>query len=996
MKTNILMVIIFFMITSNILLAAEINNYQTIEADGSILLPSQKSTNLNITAQPIELKQKWDTFYKTNPTWKIFFNEVTGKPHRAFGKPIQIEGFSSIDKENVLSAAYAFIEQKKDLFGIDISDLKLRKSLEINNLWTLSFAQLYQNLEVLLTEVELRIRKDGKVMAFGINFYDDIDIEIIPSINQNQAETVAKGGLQIDDKKVRVQSNSPLYILPIKNGKSVSFGLVKEIIVDMPSTNQTFASYVDMHYGNILWRRSLVANVETPVTVTGGVKLDSRFSPVTEVNFADLTFSIDGAGNTTDLNGNAIVDINQPATITSRMEGSWAKIIYDSQTNANFLGTIHPGEPFTLQWTDINSHRFERNLFYHANFAHDFYKMMDPESEAMDFQLNVTIYNTGQPNAGSELEQGNIYFIGAAGTSLYVVETPSVLYHEYGHSINTRLYKELGISQGMISMACHEAMADLNASLMTDQPKIGYLAFPDTNQSIRNLVNTRKYPRDINEESHNDGMILGGAYWDLRKITNLDYVRWLVHYTKKMGTPDDENTGLAFFEWFIETLITDDSYGEGDNDMSNGSPYSNEIIESFNNHDIGTKLAMLLSFEHTPYGDTQDTENPYKIQFKLRNPITFLNYEPQDVKLNYSNDGLKTKIELGAAFIGNDTYEAYIPAMPKGTIIKYYMSATDQQSGQNLNFSSDEMDFKPFEFLVGYQVGYTEDFENTQVWTIGDSGDGATGGRWEIGVPQIVALNSGNGSVILQPGSDHSEPGTKCLVTGASNGGGSQQGILSNMPDGKTSVISPIFDLTTTLNPIFSYYRFFSNFAYLGINPSTFRTLASSNSGMNWIEVELTSTPADDWERVYFPIESFVTKTNSFRVKFEFTAYRYAGIPMYLSEGLVDDVVILTANNDANITEVNAQLSMVDGQFLTVYPNPFTDYVNISLNNYIDLSEIKVFDMLGNEVKSLKQTFSHNYRWDRRDNKGNIVPDGLYFVKISDGTKTHTEKIIIK
>ena len=985
-------IVVGFIIYSS-LLKAENQSLTKIENDGSILLPAQKSSEINLTTDIITNDKKWANFQKQNPSWKIFFNKITHKPHRAFGKPIQIEGFTSIETENVKEAAIGFLNNHNDIFGLNANDLKLRKSIKINKLWSLSFAQLYNGIEVLLTEVELRIRQDGKVVAFGINTYDNINLETVPAISQSQAEKIAANGLQFDDKKDKVQSNGMLYVLPVKFGNSVDFGLVKEIMVDMPSTNQKFASYVDMHKGNILWRRNLIANVETPVTVKGGVKLESRLSPITEEYFGNFKFSVGSTNYSTDESGSVNIDVSQASTVSALMEGNWTKITYDSQKNASFTGSINPGEPFTLQWDDNNSNRFERDLYYYTNHAHWFYKMMDTSSKAMDFQLSVTIYNYGQPNAASDLENGDIYFLGANQSGLYVVETPSVLYHEYGHSINTRLYKELGIQQGMINAACHEAMADLNGGLMTDQPKIGYLAFSDTTRSIRNLVNTRKYPRDINEESHNDGMILGGAFWDLRKITNLDYVRWLVHYTKKMGTPDDENTGMAFFEWFIEALITDDSQGDGDNDMSNGTPFATEIIESFNKHDIGTKLAMMLSFEHTPYEDTQDTENPYKIQFKVRNPITFLNYEPQNVNLHYSIDGLKTKTEIPATSLGDDTYEAFIPAMPKGTIIKYYMSALDQQSGQNIYFSLDNIDFKAFEFLVGFKVGFTDNIENSVGWTFGDSGDDATGGKWELGIPQQIAFNFGTDSEIIQPGSDHSESGTKCLVTGASNGGGTQQGIFANMPNGKTTVISPTFDLSGTEKPIFRYYRFISNLPYIGGNPATFKTLVSSNDGVDWVDVETTSTPTAGWEKAYFMIESYVDKSDRFKVKFEFTGYFWSGIPFYFAEGLVDDIEILTINDDANITgKTEEDINPI----INIYPNPFKNYVEIKINNLYEFSNLRIFDIFGNTIKEISSDDGSSFRWDATDIHGQKVNCGVYFIKITINNKTYFEKIILQ
>ncbi|MFC2131945.1 T9SS type A sorting domain-containing protein, partial [Bacteroidota bacterium] len=969
-----------------------------IENDGSILLPAQKqASDIGLTANPHLMTKTWVDFINQNPGWNIFFNEMTGKPHRAFGKPIQINGFSVVNEDNIKDAAAAFIEQNETLFGFDISTLKLRRTTNVNNLWSVSYSQVYKGVEVLLTEIELRIRPDGKVMAFGIDYYDDIDIDVNPVLSREAIQDRAAEGLSFDNKNDIIQSSGKTFIIPVKTQNIVNFNLVSEVTVDMPSTNQKFSTYVDLHDGEIVWRRNMIANVETQVDVKGGVKLVSRLSPVTIENFGNFKFNVGGITKTTDKDGVLFIDIDQPTYISSNIEGSWAKVDYSEIPNGFFEDTIRPGEPFTLLWTDNNSHLFERTLYYHANYAHEFYKTIDPISEAMDFQIKVTIYNQGQPNAGSDLENGDISFVGALNSSLYVVESPTILYHEYGHSINTRLYRELGIPQGMVNMACHEATADLNAAFMTDQPKIGYLAFSDTLNTIRNLVNTRKYPRDVINESHNDGLILGGAYWDLRLATDLDYIRWLVHYTKKMGTPDDADIGIAFAEWFIETLITDDNYGEGDNDLSNGTPHAELIIESFNKHNIGTNLALMLSFNHEPFGDTQDIENPYKIEFELSNSLTFIDNKPQEVTLHYSTNDFKTKEEIPAVEVSAGNYEAEIPAQQKGTIVKYYMSANDDYSSQKIYLSADLIDYQPYVFLVGYKVGLLEDFENALGWTFGADTDDATYGQWELAVPQPASLNFGNGELELQPGSDHSSDGTKCLVTGASNGGGTLQGIMMNMPNGTTTVISPTYNITNTERPLLSYYKFYSNVPlFQGVPLSKWKTYISSNGGETWIVIENTDEESSGWQRVVYPINDVVSRTNKFRIKFEFLASPNQGYTLIMSEGLVDDLEILTANDEANITEVDENIH----SGLSLFPNPFTESINILLEcEPGENINISVYDILGNKVSTIADGFvksvKSGFLWDGKDLNGNIVPKGLYLLKMVSGDKIITEKIIL-
>jgi hypothetical protein len=608
----------------------------------------------------------------------------------------------------------------------------------------------------------------------------------------------------------------------------------------------------------------------------------------------------------------------------------------------------------------------------------------------MDFQIKVTIRNSGQPNAFSETEQGNITFVGCSNTSYYFVESPSILYHEYGHSVNTRLYKELGISQGMINMSCHEATADLNAALMTDEHRIGYLAFKDTNTVIRNLINNYEYPKDVQGESHHDGQILAGAFWDLRLATNLEYVTWLVHYTKKMGTPDDADLGIAFNEWFIETLITDDSNGDGDNDLSNGSPNAENIIKAFNRHKIGTNLAMSLTYSHTPLEDTEETLEPYEVNFNLSNPLTFLNSKPQNVKVIYSIDNFKNSLTADANEILDGQYSAQIPAYPRGTFMQYYIVATDPGSNDEIKFSQDMINFKPYIFLIGYNLGTEINFENSDGWTLTATGDKATKGAWEIGYPSKVLYQNG---ILLQPDTDPSGLKSKCLVTGAKVGVGTQ-GILDNMPNGITTAISPTFDISNTVNPVIQFYKYYTN--YLIFQLSKWKTYFSYNAGNSWILVESSSLPADNWTKMVYLIENYVSKSTKFRIKFVFETITASGYPGSLSEGLVDDITILSANEYPNVTEVKDELNLVKG--FEVFPNPTSDIVNIKIPESFEISSLKIVDLLGNEIIIINNPVVSNGTISvaLMNEQGQNLTGGIYFVIVNANNQVWSEKIIIR
>ena len=85
-------------------------------------------------------------------------------------------------------------------------------------------------------------------------------------------------------------------------------------------------------------------------------------------------------------------------------------------------------------------------------------------------------------------------------------------------------------------------------------------------------------------------------------------------------------------------------------------------------------------------------------------------------------------------------------------------------------------------------------------WSSGASGDTATTGIWTRVDPVGTAA---------QPEDDHTPAGLKCWVTGQGSAGG---GLGDNDVDnGKTTLLTPILDLTSYPDPHISYWRWYSN-----------------------------------------------------------------------------------------------------------------------------------------------------------------------------------------
>ena len=77
---------------------------------------------------------------------------------------------------------------------------------------------------------------------------------------------------------------------------------------------------------------------------------------------------------------------------------------------------------------------------------------------------------------------------------------------------------------------------------------------------------------------------------------------------------------------------------------------------------------------------------------------------------------------------------------------------------------------------------------------------------------------------------------------------------------------------------------------------------------------------------------------------------------------------------------------------ISIYPNPASDFVNISMPLTSEKVTIELFDQLGRQL--LMRNFSEVRTSKRISIEG--IPQGVYFVRISDGSSRTTKKLLVK
>ena len=921
--------------------------------------------------------------------WTFVMNSRSGVIERAFGDAIRLSGLDVVNRDNIIRAADNFISENSAILGINTSDIRLSRANEVNGRWYVGYKQYYKGIEVLLSDIGLRIFNNGNLSNFSVVNYQGISIDAeTAQITPSEASQLATIGVKFNPATDETETSGKLFILPYYKSGKTEFRLVYKVLVNTAEPFARYFAYVDANSGETLWRRNTVLN-ESKIKTHGDVKLRFGNDPFTDRPFADMDISVNGVSQATNADGEIEFDQTDSVTLNAKFTGKWAKVTMKSgapRSTANFISKIEPGKDFEIIWNDSNSHKTERNLFYHANWVHDYIKAIDTSLTVMDFQLNVSIDFKGtSPNAYSSGKA--IGYIGVGVAEMRLPECASVLYHEYGHSVNGLLYDTLGASNGMINLSCNEGTADLFSSLVQDESRMGVGAWTyDSTKIIRTLDNNLKYPTDLQADGHFNGQILGGAYWDLRKATNLDYVRRLSHFTK-YGLPDDANIGIAFSEWFFETLNADDD----DGNLTNGTPNALEIIKAFNNHNIGTNLLLQLGFSHTQYQNTLETKQPYELNFTLTT-LSFAGVVPDSVSVIWSTDNFSTiNVSIAEKTGTEGAYKALIPAQAAGMIVQYYMHAWEPLSGSSINFYKSFDSQNTYRFLVGYNSVFYDAFDINNGWTAGSPTDDATRGKWENGIPNQIDMTL-YGIGIIQPGKDHSEEGLSCWVTGPK---GTMAQYLQHMPNGRTTLISPDYQLEGYLMPIVKYFKWFYNiYAYPSPGFETnWQTDISFDGGLTWMNTDRTTESTDGWEEEYIMLKSYMPEgADSFRLRFIFDVPKYTNSPYSLSEGLIDDFEILSV--DPTLVGVN---DIKQNESVSVYPNPFTNRTIIAVDKNQKVDDLSIYNLLGFKVRSLTTASSNNaFVWDGTGDDGSRLGTGLYIYKAVTGNKTLSGKIILE
>lgn len=925
----------------------------------------------------------WKQFVAKHKGWGARFGRYTQLPHRAAGKAFT---FSGGGQDPVLKAK-AFLQQELEAFQIPTEELVLTRNQNDGKYINVNFRQSFQGKEILWSDVNVRFTQDLKIVGFTVDCYRNVN----PSSSTLDATTAlhfAESAINTPITGSEVNSSLKLFPLPTEQG--IALRPVYEVTVntqDDQTTPGSYKTYVDAVDGSILYRQNQVKHFG--FKVKGDLYLTNLYGPIGNHPLKNLKIVEGGSTYYTDNNGVVTLGANGPWNPTVNLEGKWCKIVTGatgSTVHSLNLTNIIDGDSVTYTQSSPNATERHLTCYYHVNEIHDFMKTKFPSFTNLDIPLLSRVDRTdGNCNAFYNGSSINFYTTSNGCNALSYVS--DVMYHEYGHGISDKFWTANGSSFDNGGMG--EGYSDVWAMCITKSPLIGpgfYIGQPSSTIRRYDLA-PKVYPVDIVGEVHADGEIIAGAWWDVaqnisatQSISLSDAVDTMSNIFAGsqfgLATGPDGTEGQVYFDILIDAL----EYDDDNNDITDGTPHFLDIVKAFARHGI-----YLLS--DSKIKNTSNTAHLANTAFPVSADViasfpAFLG----DLKMFYRKKGTTAVDSLTMVTVNDTIFNGSFPASPAGDIYEYYYLATDVLGNKSAYGPIAPVFTTPFAqrnipyyFAIGYIPKLLQDFENPLTdWTIGNyTGDNATAGKWVVDIPVSSRINGDT----VQTGHDHSSGAGKCAVTGNASSPNASSG-SADVDNGKTSLLSEEFDVSTYSSPVISYWRWFSNSQSTSSVGRKDRWIVYLMYPSSVALVERTFQPDVQWRQNLVQVD--VTKGTKVRLLFvaEDSVQNGAGT---LVEAAVDDIQLL------DLGAYPTSTSQLNEASAYVYPNPASNELHVRSNEK-GAMHITVLNAFGQTV------IQNNYPKFNQEVTLNTssLSNGLYFVTIEINGKVSQQKIALK
>jgi serine protease AprX len=185
--------------------------------------------------------------------------------------------------------------------------------------------------------------------------------------------------------------------------------------------------------------------------------------------------------------------------------------------------------------------------------------------------------------------------------------------------------------------------------------------------------------------------------------------------------------------------------------------------------------------------------------------------------------------------------------------------------------------------FINLKSAISDNAEFDQGWLMGVEGDDATGGVWERAIP-VASMEQGQ---TVQVGSDVSEPGEYCFVTGNAATADEPAG-MADVDGGQTTLRSPVFSVRELDDPVLTFSYAYSNDLGGQKGGDFFRAQISNDGGVTWVDLIRSSVSTNGWKEISLRLADFITVSDNMVLQF----IAEDKPPATLVEAAIDDIAI--------------------------------------------------------------------------------------------------------
>ena len=271
-----------------------------------------------------------------------------------------------------------------------------------------------------------------------------------------------------------------------------------------------FRAFVDASTGAILEKRDEVYFVNVTGNVKGwatpGILPNQPNNPSVLQDLVNATARV-VAGNSALTNGSGNFTITHGGStavdVQAELLGTWSNVNNQAAADEVLTQNVLPPGPANFIFNAAKTEFVQSQVdgLVQVNAVHNFAKAINGAYPGIDISIPTNVNINNSCNAFYSGSTVNFY---RAGGGCPNTAYSSVVHHEYGHFI-------IDMGHPSPSGDYHEGVADVTASLLSNDPCLGRDFSGQGTGCLRNAINSVSHP--CGGEAHLCGQVISGAFW---------------------------------------------------------------------------------------------------------------------------------------------------------------------------------------------------------------------------------------------------------------------------------------------------------------------------------------------------------------------------------------------------------------------------------------------------------------------------------------------------